>query len=50
MIRTSNPNISDSIKNKLKQIQGAEYPSNTHPNAKAHEYESVFIEAWLRTI
>lgn len=50
MIRTSNPNISDSIKDKLKQIQGAEYPSNTHPNAKTHGYESVFIEAWLRTL
>lgn len=24
--------------------------SNTHPNAKAHEYESTFIENWLRTL
>jgi hypothetical protein len=25
-------------------------PRNTHPNARAHAYESVFIEGWLRTI
>lgn len=24
--------------------------SNLHPNVKAHEYESTFIEAWLRTL
>ena len=24
--------------------------SNYHPNEKAHEYESTFIEAWLRTL
>ena len=24
--------------------------NNTHPNAKAHEYESIFIENWLATI
>ena len=25
-------------------------PTNAHPNTKAHEYESTFIEAWLRTL
>lgn len=24
--------------------------TNTHPNARAHEYESTFIENWLRTL
>ena len=24
--------------------------SNSHPSAKAHEYESTFIETWLRTL
>jgi hypothetical protein len=24
--------------------------SNTHPNDKAHEFESTFVEAWLRTL
>ena len=25
-------------------------PTNSHPNTAAHEYESTFIEAWLRTL
>lgn len=25
-------------------------PTNAHPNTAAHEYESTFIEAWLRTL
>lgn len=25
-------------------------PTNGHPNTAAHEYESTFIEAWLRTL
>lgn len=25
-------------------------PINAHPNTKAHEFESTFIEAWLRTL
>ena len=25
-------------------------PTNGHPNVAAHEYESTFIEAWLRTL
>lgn len=50
MIRTSNPNMSNELKTLLKQKQASVYPSNTHPNAQAHEYESQFIEAWLRTL
>ena len=50
MIRCWNSNMSEELKTKLAMIQGADYPSNTHPNAKAHEYESTFIEAWLRTL
>ena len=25
-------------------------PNDTHPNEKAHEFESTFIEAWLKTL
>lgn len=50
MIRCWNSNMSEELKTKLAMIQGADYPSNTHPNAKAHEYESTFIEAWMRTL
>lgn len=25
-------------------------PTNSHPNTAAHEFESTFIEAWLRTL
>ena len=25
-------------------------PDNGHPNTAAHEFESTFIEAWLRTL
>ena len=38
----------------LKQIvklkQAVDYPVNTHPNDKAHEFESAFIENFLRSI
>jgi len=33
---------------KLKQA--VDYPTNTHPNDRAHEFESWFIEDFLRRI
>jgi len=56
MIRSYNPNIPTSIKNMIKQKQAVDYDGtqtgsvNTHPNWQTHEYESTFIEAWLRTL
>ncbi|WP_173475133.1 SGNH/GDSL hydrolase family protein [Fibrobacter succinogenes] len=34
--------------NRLENFRVSEV--NTHPNDKAHEYESTFVEAWLRTL
>jgi hypothetical protein len=50
MIRTSNPNISATIKNILIQKWSANYPSNQHPNDAAQLFESTFIENFLMSI
>lgn len=50
MIRSMNPDICDEVKQIVKLKQAVDYPSNTHPNDKAHEYESYFIESFLRRI
>lgn len=50
MIRSTNTNIPSAIRTKRTQVQAVDYPSNTHPNDEAHEFESVFIENFLRTI
>ena len=53
MLRTSNTEVSQVAKTACNQRQyvnpSAETP-NHHPNEKAHEFESTFIEAWLRTL
>lgn len=53
MLRTSNSDVSASVK-ALRNTQQYVNPStetpNYHPNEKAHEFESSFIEAWLRTL
>lgn len=50
MIRCWNPNMSDSMKTSIKQIQGVDYPTNTHPNWQTHELESTIIENFLRSL
>lgn len=49
MIRCYNPNIPASIKTAILEKQRVSL-SNTHPNDDTHEFESHFIEAWLRTL
>lgn len=49
-IRCYNPNMSTSLKERMKEIQGINYPSNTHPNWQTHEIESNIIENFLRSI
>lgn len=53
MLRTSNPDVSQAAKalrNSQQYVNNQEGASNMHPNEKAHEFESTFIEAWLRTL
>ena len=50
MGRSTNPAISEEVRARRTQMFAVAPPKNTHPSAKAHEYESVFIEGWLRTI
>jgi hypothetical protein len=56
MIRSSNENVSAEVKDIIRRKQAWDYDGsitgtiNTHPNTAAHEYESTFIEAWLRTL
>lgn len=50
MIRSQNPEISPEVKKAVLLKQAVDYPANTHPNDKAHEYESYFIEDFLRRI
>ena len=50
MIRSMNTNIPSAIRSLRTQAQAANYPTNTHPNDAAHEFESYFIESFLRTI
>ena len=50
MGRSTNHEILKSVRDARTQAFAVAPPKNTHPNARAHEYESRFIEAWLRTI
>ena len=50
MIRSMNPDIPEEVKQAVKIKQAADYPANTHPNDRAHEFESWFIEDFLRRI
>lgn len=50
MVRSVNPDISSSVKEILKKKWSVNPDSNTHPNDKAHEYESWFIESFLRSL
>lgn len=56
MIRCYNPNISTTLKDILRKTQAVDYNGsvtgsiNIHPNYLTHEYESYFIESWLRSL
>ena len=56
MIRSKNPNIPQSIRNLRTLAQAIDYDGsitgtpNSHPNKAAHEYESMFIENFLRSL
>jgi hypothetical protein len=56
MIRSRNPQIASAVKNIVNRKQAVDYDGsttgsvNTHPNWQAHEYESYFIENFLRSI
>lgn len=50
MLRTSNPNIPDTIKKALIEKWAVNSPSNEHPNDAAQLFESTFIENFLRSI
>ena len=50
MGRSTNPAIMKSVRDARTAAFAAAPPKNTHPSARAHAYESVFIESWLRTI
>ena len=49
MIRSTNPNIPESIKRIRLKTQSVS-DSNLHPNDDAHEFESTFIENFLRSL
>ena len=51
MIRSSNPNVLQTVKDLRRTQQAADLSQgNTHPNVAAHEFESTFIEAFLRSL
>ena len=53
MLRTSNPDVSaaaKALRNSQQYVNNQEGTTNMHPNEKAHEFGSTFIEAWLRTL
>lgn len=53
MLRTSNPDVDSDAKaacDSAQYVNENEGTRNLHPNEKAHEFESTFIEAWLRTL
>ena len=50
MHRTCNPDIARSVKQSLINKWSVNPSKNTHPSAKAHEYESFIIENFLRSL
>lgn len=50
MGRSTNERIAQSVRNLRTEQFAVAPPRNTHPNAQAHAYESVFIETWLRSL
>ena len=50
MGRSTNDAILKSVRDYRTKMFAVNPPANTHPNAAAHEYESVFIENWLKSL
>ena len=50
MIRTVNPDIASAVKTALINKWAVNPSSNTHANTDAHNYESYFIENFLKSI
>lgn len=48
--RTNHANLIDSVKEARKAAFSVNPTSNLHPNEKAHEYESTFVENFLRSL
>lgn len=49
LLHLTNKDVCDAVNN-LKRAEFGMSASDGHPNEKAHEYESTFIETWLRTL
>ena len=50
---TLDVNYRTGLSDTVKSLRNAQYyvsDSNHHPNLKAHEYQSTFIENWLRSL
>ena len=50
MHRTCNPDIASAVKTALLNKWSVDPSTDTHPNDAAHQYESTFIENFLRSI
>jgi hypothetical protein len=50
LIRSTNANVSSDLKQLRLESWAANYPSNTHPNVDAHEFESTIVEAFLKSL
>ncbi len=50
MGRSTNSAIAKELRHFRTRLFAVDPPRNTHPNALAHEYESRFIENWLRSL
>lgn len=50
MNRSTNSSISSTARNLRTKAFSVNHGTNGHPSAKAHEYESYFIEEWLRSL
>ena len=51
MLRTNEKTeVAPAILQAIIEKQAVAYPTNLHPNPEAHEYQSMFIENWLRSL
>lgn len=50
MIRSTNTSISKKVRTARTKQWAVNYGTNNHPNAQAHEYQSKFIESFLRSL
>lgn len=51
MLRTNEKTeVAPAVLQAIIEKQSVSYPTNQHPNPEAHEYQSTFIENWLRSL